>query len=259
MTVILLLIIPLPEAMVDVVTKGTGTSTNFNREMAIAGKTGTTSSNVDVWFAGYTPYYTCATWVGYDNNVHMYSRRDENNETNIAKKIWHNVMEKIHEDLPNQAFYVPAGVIQYTVCKDSGKLPNPGVCPETSLRSEYFAPETVPTDVCDVHYSGLVCEYDGLPASAECPFAILGLATRLPAEDPSLAAGSTVATVAPDGTVSYTNPLVQSTCCHNTLFFLSPNYEAVLNQHRIEIELRRQQHLDMLQFQQDGMLPNANG
>ena len=249
----------LTEAMVDVVTKGTGTSTNFNRAMAIAGKTGTTSSNVDVWFAGYTPYYTCATWVGYDNNVHMYSRRDENNETNIAKKIWHNVMEKIHEDLPNQAFYVPAGVIQYTVCKDSGKLPNPGVCPETSLRSEYFAPETVPTDVCDVHYSGLVCEYDGLPASAECPFAILGLATRLPAEDPSLAAGSTVATVAPDGTVSYTNPLVQSTCCHNTLFFLSPNYEAVLNQHRIEIELRRQQHLDMLQFQQDGMLPNANG
>ena len=94
----------LTEAMVDVVTKGTGTSTNFNREMAIAGKTGTTSSNVDVWFAGYTPYYTCATWVGYDNNVHMYSRRDENNETNIAKKIWHNVMEKIHEDLPNQAF-----------------------------------------------------------------------------------------------------------------------------------------------------------
>lgn len=45
----------LTEAMVDVVTKGTGTAANFNREMAIAGKTGTTTSNVDVWFAGYTP------------------------------------------------------------------------------------------------------------------------------------------------------------------------------------------------------------
>lgn len=88
----------LTDAMVDVVTKGTGTAANFSREMAIAGKTGTTSSNVDVWFAGFTPYYTCATWVGYDNNVHMSSSRGENNETNIAKKIWRGVMEQIHAE-----------------------------------------------------------------------------------------------------------------------------------------------------------------
>ena len=43
-------------------------------------------------------------------------------ETNIAKKIWHNVMEQIHAELPSQAFYVPTGVIQYTVCKDSGLI-----------------------------------------------------------------------------------------------------------------------------------------
>ncbi len=47
----------LTDAMVDVVTQGTGASVNFGN-MAIAGKTGTTSDYNDVWFAGYTPYYT---------------------------------------------------------------------------------------------------------------------------------------------------------------------------------------------------------
>lgn len=60
----------LTDAMVDVVTKGTGGSVNFGG-MAIAGKTGTTSDYNDVWFAGYTPYYTATTWAGYDNNTKL--------------------------------------------------------------------------------------------------------------------------------------------------------------------------------------------
>ena len=56
----------LTDAMVDVVTSGTGASVNFGG-MSIAGKTGTTSDYNDVWFSGYTPYYTCTTWTGYDN------------------------------------------------------------------------------------------------------------------------------------------------------------------------------------------------
>ena len=55
----------LTSAMVDVVTSGTGGSVNFGN-MAIAGKTGTTSDYKDVWFSGYTPYYTATTWTGYD-------------------------------------------------------------------------------------------------------------------------------------------------------------------------------------------------
>lgn len=250
----------LTEAMVDVVTKGTGTATNFNREMAIAGKTGTTTKDVDVWFAGFTPYYTCAAWAGYDNNVHMNSKKGENKETDIAKTIWRNVMAQIHANLPNQAFYVPTtGVVQYTVCRDSGKVANPGVCPETSLHSEYFAVGTVPEDMCDVHYSGLICEYDQLPASAECPFGYVGVTTRLPAEDPSLEQGSTIAIPQPDGSVIYTNPNIQNTCQHNAGFFLNPDYETILSQQRFEIELRRQQHQQMLLQQQMGMQPNADG
>ena len=60
----------LTDAMVDVVTTGTGASVNFGN-MAMAGKTGTTSDYNDVWFSGYTPYYTASVWTGYDNNTKL--------------------------------------------------------------------------------------------------------------------------------------------------------------------------------------------
>ena len=93
----------LTDAMVDVVTSGTGGSVNFGG-MAIAGKTGTTSDYNDVWFSGYTPYYTATTWAGFDNNVKL-----SGDEKNLAKKLWRAVMSQIHEGLPSQSFSVPAG------------------------------------------------------------------------------------------------------------------------------------------------------
>ena len=84
----------LTSAMVDVVTSGTGGSVNFGN-MAIAGKTGTTSDYKDVWFSGYTPYYTATTWTGYDNNVSMKTSA----EKNLSKTMWKKVMSKIHENL----------------------------------------------------------------------------------------------------------------------------------------------------------------
>ena len=87
--------------------------------MAIAGKTGTTTSNVDVWFSGYTPYYACSTWAGYDNNVHMVS-----GETNTAKYLWKAIMGRIHENLEYKDFIRPEGVVSATVCAITGKAPN---------------------------------------------------------------------------------------------------------------------------------------
>lgn len=162
----------LTDAMVDVVTSGTGTSVNFGG-MSIAGKTGTTSDYNDVWFAGYTPYYTCTTWTGYDNNAKLSGK---NGERNLAKTLWRATMSKIHENLENKAFNVPADIVTATVCSQSGKLPIPGMCDET-LKTEYFAKGTVPTETCDVHYQGMVCEYSGLPATEFCPFGVPGTVT----------------------------------------------------------------------------------
>ncbi len=50
-------------ALRGVIEDGTGTGARLDRPAA--GKTGTTQDNVDAWFAGYTPTYTAAVWMGY--------------------------------------------------------------------------------------------------------------------------------------------------------------------------------------------------
>jgi len=223
----------LTDAMVDVVTRGTGGSVRFN-DMAIAGKTGTTTDNWDVWFAGFTPYYTCATWAGYDNNVSL-SSSTANKETDIAKVMWKAVMSRIHEGLPNQSFPRPTGIVTGSVCTKSGKLPVAGLC-DDSVTTEYFAEGTQPTESCDVHYSGPICAYDHLPASDLCEFVYNGVSPLPLVEDASLISGSTTVYTNPDGTISHSVPPTTNRCQHDESFYANPDYEAILIQQRWEME-----------------------
>lgn len=230
----------LTDAMVDVVTSGTGTSVNFGN-MAIAGKTGTTSDYNDVWFSGYTPYYTATTWTGYDNNTKL--RKGE--ERNLAKKLWKAVMSKIHEDLPSESFQMPTGggIVTATVCSRSGKLPIAGLCDVYNggtLKTEYFAEGTVPTESCDVHYQGMICQYSNLPANDACPFKVEGVLELVPSENLSsqdMPEPITQEITNEDGTVStITVPqTATNTCSHNTEFMAQPNIEELLAQMRQEI------------------------
>ena len=222
----------LTSAMEDVVAKGTGTRAKFDG-MSIAGKTGTSTKTVDVWFSGYTPYYTCTVWTGYDNNVGM-SSSSTNNEANISKLLWKAVMKQIHENLPNQQFPVPEGIVQMEVCSQSGKLPVPGFC-DGYIVSEYFAEGTEPTESCDIHYEGELCAYDHLPASPECPFKTYGRAQLPLVEDASLISGSTMVTENPDGTLTYVTPPTNSHCQHDASFFANPDYESILNNQQWEM------------------------
>ena len=225
----------LTDAMVDVVTRGTGGAVNFGN-MAIAGKTGTTSDYNDVWFAGYTPYYTATTWTGFDNNVKL-----SGDEKNLAKKLWRAVMSRIHEDLPSESFNIPAGIVTATVCSRSGKLPIDGLCNGT-LRTEYFAEGTVPTETCNIHYAGPICNYCQLPATEFCPFKVDGVRELPLIEDASLLSGSPNAmteVVNEDGSVS-TVPAEQTgnICPHNMEFFANPDYEQVIAAQQNEINIR---------------------
>ena len=221
----------LTSAMQDVVTSGTGGRVNFGG-MAIAGKTGTTTGPTDAWFVGYTPYYTAATWTGYDNNVDLNSAED-----GVSKTLWRKVMKRVHEDLPNTQFPVPSGIVQVAVCSQSGKLPIPGLC-DGCVYTEYFAEGTEPTESCDVHYQGEICAYDGLPASPDCPFKYTGVATMPLVEDPALQQGSTVIINNPDGTQTVSTPNTRSQCQHDATFFANPDYESVINQQQAEINAR---------------------
>lgn len=229
----------LTSAMKDVVTIGTGTSVNFNHSMDIVGKTGTTTDDYDVWFAGFTPYYTCATWAGYDTQTKMDSSGNDK-ETAIAKTLWRGIMERIHEDLPAATFEQPEGIVQTTICSISGKLPNPsGICAGHEI-NEYYAEGTEPIETCDVHYTGMVCNYERVMACAECPFAVFDNTTLTPIEDESLHFGASYPIENPDGTITYNQPNLSNYCQHDALFATQENYEAIINQQAYEIQLRNE-------------------
>ena len=167
----------LTSAMEDVVSKGTGAKVNFGN-MAIAGKTGTTTSNVDVWFSGFTPYYTCCAWSGYDNNVHM----NGSGETGTAKVLWKAIMSRLHEGKEYKSFTMPEGITTATVCKKTGGLATDICRADGSAITEYFALGTVPTEPCSNHYgsmfdTGLVCAMTGQKATSTCPYAYEGTPT----------------------------------------------------------------------------------
>ncbi len=177
----------LTSAMQDVVSSGTGTRANFSG-MNIAGKTGTTTDNNDVWFAGFTPYYTAGVWAGYDNNHKLNSSAGE---TRYHLNIWREVMSRIHENLENKSFEMPDGITSATVCSASGKLPIPGIC-DGMMRTEYFAEGTQPTEYCDVHVTGEACVESGALATDACPTHEFRIITLIP-EDNSVSGSPLVA------------------------------------------------------------------
>ncbi len=225
----------LTDAMVDVVTGGTGSACNFNRNMSIAGKTGTSTDYWDVWFAGFTPYYTCSVWAGYDNNVSM-SRSSGNREDHVARNLWRSIMSRVHENLPNEQFSTPSGIVHASVCTQSGKLPIPGIC--DTVRNEAFADGTIPTENCTVHYVGSVCGYDGLPASPGCPFPREGVAILPLQEDPSLLSGSSSFVTNPDGTVTPGTAGTVNYCQHDDNFYANPDYQTILDAQAWELAVR---------------------
>ena len=136
----------LTNAMEDVVEEGTGRSADFPTTK-VAGKTGTTSDENDVWFCGYTPIYTATVWAGYDNNVDLTTSEEQN----LAKTIWREVMKNLPGNQDWKEFEEPDGIVRRTVCKVSGQAPFSGVCPAVT---EYFDEDTDfdSDDYCDYHY-----------------------------------------------------------------------------------------------------------
>jgi penicillin-binding protein 1A len=218
----------LTSAMQDAVSSaGTGASAKING-MNMAGKTGTTTDTRDTWFVGYTPYYTCAAWVGYDNNLKLNTNTAASvNESNIVKKLWKSVMGQVHEELSNEPFPIPEGIVQKTICSRSGKLPIPGLC-DATCKVEYFALGTEPTETCDIHYEGPVCRFDMVAASEFCPFAAQGIIELPLIEDPSLYSGYPLDTIF--NTSDY--------CQHTAEFFANPDAELIIAQQTVELAQR---------------------
>lgn len=155
----------LTSAMKDVMTSGTGVAANISN-MPVAGKSGTTTKDRDSLFAGFSPYYTCVVWGGYDDNTPLSSTR-------YTKNIWKAVMQRANEGLEYQDFEKPSGIVTATVCKKSGKLAVEGFCDSdprgNQAYTEYFAAGTEPTEICDHHVQATICTISGKIANEFCP------------------------------------------------------------------------------------------
>ena len=136
----------LTSAMQDVVNSGTGTAVKLRGiNVPVAGKTGTSTGNKDLWFVGYTPYLTAGIWGGYDAS-------EKQSNTTYHKAIWKAIMEKLskkHKD-EKAKFTMPSSVVSVRICTVCGK---PLAENHYSSRSkkEYFAKGTVPEETCSIH------------------------------------------------------------------------------------------------------------
>lgn len=127
--------------------------------MAVAGKTSTSSSANDRWFCGFTPYYATACWYGYDNNEKSVGGN------NTAARIWFDVMKVVHQNLEVKDFTKPDNIVSAKICLDSGKKAT-DKCKNTY--TEIFVKGTVPED-CNGHTTVTICKETNKVATEFCP------------------------------------------------------------------------------------------
>jgi penicillin-binding protein 1A len=91
------------DVMRSVISEGTGKGAAIGRPAA--GKTGTTSSEKDIWFVGTVPQLTTAVWVGRDDNRQLASRATGGV---MVAPIWRDFMEKALKNVPVENFKSPS-------------------------------------------------------------------------------------------------------------------------------------------------------
>lgn len=123
--------------MQDVARIGTAAKAKELGRYDLAGKTGTTNNLVDAWFAGFNPTQVAIAWIGFDQ-----PRTLGNQETggHAALPMWISYMGKVLQGVPDNAYPVPAGIVQVKID------PNTGVerDADSSGIYEYFYQEFVP-------------------------------------------------------------------------------------------------------------------
>ena len=108
------------------------------------GKTGTTTSNTDIWFCGITPKYSGAVWVGYEHNYRLDGLYGRN-----AAEIWLAFMQKVHAGDSGLVFDShPQDFEEVTYCMDTGLLAS-GACRAAGRAATgRFWKDKVPTETC---------------------------------------------------------------------------------------------------------------
>jgi membrane carboxypeptidase/penicillin-binding protein len=120
-----------------------------------AGKTGTTNESTNAWFCGFTPSFCGGVWVGFDRALPMGKGATG---SRMALPVWTGFMSKITNEKGEEPFIRPPGIIEATVCLESGMLATSG-CDSTAV--EVYLPDNFPQTVCDLH-GGQLHDFKGV-------------------------------------------------------------------------------------------------
>lgn len=154
----------LTTALSGVLQDGTGQLASFGG-MPLAGKSGTSDQMRDLWFVGYSPYYVCGVWGGYDD-------WSEQSSSAYVKKLWREVMQQAHQDLEYREFDLSVELAECRICGKCGLLAVEGLCDSTVqgdvTYTESYISGTQPTESCTCHVAVTLCASSGQVAGAYC-------------------------------------------------------------------------------------------
>ena len=131
------------DMMRDGAERGTGVAARrlVPAAVPIAGKTGTTNDNVDVWFMGMTPDMVAGVWLGFDRPKTI---TPGGAGGTLAAPIWGAMMARYYAGRPAPAAWTPPlGLIIADLDRATGQLADPTTPPERRY-TEYFIPGTEP-------------------------------------------------------------------------------------------------------------------
>jgi penicillin-binding protein 1A len=131
------------DMMRDAAERGTGGSARRAVPWAItiAGKTGTTNDNVDVWFMGMTADLVAGVWLGFDRPATITPGAQGGT---LAAPIWGAMMARYYAGRPSPAAWVPpVGMLTAELDRTSGLLAD-AATPAAQRYTEFFIPGTEP-------------------------------------------------------------------------------------------------------------------
>ncbi|MFL5543256.1 MAG: transglycosylase domain-containing protein [Gemmatimonadaceae bacterium] len=137
------------DMMRDVVERGTAASIRryLPASIPVAGKTGTTNDNSDVWFIGLTPDVVAGVWLGFDKPTSIAAGAGGGS---LAAPVWGKMLARYYAAKPDiltsreaAQWTPPIGVIMGDVDRDTGELATDQTPPERRY-TEYFVEGTEP-------------------------------------------------------------------------------------------------------------------
>ncbi len=134
------------DIMRDVAERGSGTQARkaVPDGIPVAGKTGTTNDNVDVWFVGMTPEIVAGVWLGFDRPKTIASGAVGGG---LAAPIWGQMIGRYYANRSTTGWGPPPdGLVFAELDRDTGLLASPFTPPERRYM-EYFLPGTEPVEL----------------------------------------------------------------------------------------------------------------